>query len=73
MSIMMSSWIRKAAMQLAGSQKKHRGKAGNRDKGRKRKKMMKRIISAADRAISSAETVLIVGFTAAGMLLGVLK
>jgi C4-dicarboxylate transporter, DctQ subunit len=35
--------------------------------------MMKRIISAADRAISSAETVLIVGFTAAGMLLGVLQ
>lgn len=33
--------------------------------------MMKRIINAADRAISGVETVLIIGFTAAGMLLGV--
>jgi C4-dicarboxylate transporter DctQ subunit len=35
--------------------------------------MMNRIIDAADRAISGAETILIVGFTAAGMLLGVLQ
>jgi C4-dicarboxylate transporter DctQ subunit len=35
--------------------------------------MMKRIIDAVDRAISGIETVLIVGFTAAAMLLGVVQ
>jgi TRAP-type C4-dicarboxylate transport system permease small subunit len=34
---------------------------------------MKHIISAVDRTISGAETVLIVGFTAAGMVLGVVQ
>jgi TRAP-type C4-dicarboxylate transport system permease small subunit len=41
--------------------------------GTETKDMLKRIINVADRVIADAESVLIVGFTAAGMFLGVLQ